>query len=118
MADSPTSSPEDKVGSDVASSFRKQVKVRFYRLLNYIVLFIFILLVNGGLLATDFILFSMVEWFLHNDVQKYPFLETWFNYVKIALAFLVLLAAVVHGILSMISQVRLDWMISRELERE
>lgn len=118
MAESPAPSPEDKAGSDVASIFRKQVKVRFYRLLNYIALFLFILLVNGGLLATDFILFSMVEWFLHNDVQKYPLLAMWFDYVKIALAFLVLLAAVVHGILSLVTQVRIDWKISRELERQ
>jgi hypothetical protein len=118
MAESPAPSPEDRAGSDVASSFRRQVRVRFYRLLNYIALFVFIVLVNGGLLSADFILFSMVEWFLHKDVQKYPLVAMWFDYAKIALAFLILLAAVIHGILSMITQIRIDLMTSRELEKQ
>lgn len=118
MAESPTPSPEERVGSDVASGFRRLITLRVYRLLNYFALFIFIVLVNGGLLGADFILISMVEWFLHNDIERYPLLATWFNYARITLAFLVLLAALIHGILSMITQVRIDWKISRELEKQ
>jgi hypothetical protein len=108
------------VGTDdpaITRVFRRQMKVRVYRLLNYFALFIFLILVNGGLLGTDYILFSMVDWVFHDDVQKYPVLAMWFDYVKIALAFFVLITVVVHGVLSMITQVRIDLMISRELDR-
>jgi hypothetical protein len=118
MTENPSPSSEDRPDSDTADIFRRQIRVRFYRLLNYFALFIFIILVNGGLLGTDFVLFSMVDWFLHKDIQKFPVLARWFDYVKISLGFLVSVAVVIHGILSFITQVRIDRMVSRELDKQ
>lgn len=90
------------------------VKDRFYRACNYFSIYAFIFIVYSGALLTDYLLFGFMQWLLRNDVQNYPIVETWFNYARIGLALLFIVAAVIHGVLSTYGQIRLDVELSKE----
>ena len=96
------------VRSNPKADIRYKVEQRLYRALNYISVFLFILLVYGGALITDYLLFKLIWVLLSDDIQKYSVVSQVFDFARIGLAFLFILSAIIHGIVSTYSQVRLD----------
>lgn len=96
----------------------KNVLYRFYRALDYLSIYAFILVVYGGALITDYLLFLLIWTLLKEDVEKYPIVAQGFDYARIGLALLFIAGAVIHGIISTISQIRLDYTLSQEGEKK
>lgn len=91
-----------------------RVRERFFRALDYLSLFAFILIVYGSAVICDYLLFYLMWFLLSDDVAKYPIVAQGFDYARIGLALLFITSAVVHGILSTVSQVQLDIKLARE----
>jgi hypothetical protein len=96
------------------ASFSREATTTFRSAAHYLLTYAFILVVYGGAVITDYLLFWLIALLLREDVAKYPFVATWFDRARIGLACLLILFAVVHGILSTISQVRMDWDVANE----
>ena len=96
--------------------FLNQIRRRYFRALDYLSIYAFIIIVYGGALITDYSLFLLVAWLLREDVQKYPAVALWFDYARTGLALLLITLAVVHGIISTFNQIKLDLALSREGE--
>lgn len=94
--------------------FKEKGEERFYRALNYLTIYLFIIVVYGGALVTDYLLFALMEWLLKVNVERYPVVALGFDYARIGLAALFIIAAVFHGIISTINQMKLDIQLSRE----
>ena len=50
----------------------------------------------------------LVEWILRADIDKFEVVRTWFERSKIGLAFLVMIGALVHALISTAQQIRWD----------
>lgn len=95
---------------------KQRVGSRIWRAVNYLSIYAFVTVVYGGAIITDYILFYLIETLIKDDVERYPFVEEWFNYAKVGLALLLIVSAIVHGILSTYSQVKLDLAFLKEDE--
>lgn len=93
---------------------RAKVEDRLYRALNYVSIFVFILIVYGGALITDYLLFQLMWALLSEEIQQYPVVEQAFSFARIGLALMFIAGAVIHGMLSTYSQVRLDISLMNE----
>ena len=102
--------------SKAEQRLKQEIVSRYFRALNYLSIYAFILVVYSGALATDYLLFLLVEWLLRDDVQRYSLVALWFDYARTGLALMLIVSAFVHGIISTYSQVKLDLMLSREGE--
>lgn len=111
----PTVSPAHISDSE---KIKQAISLRYYRGLNYISIYGFILVVYGGALLTDFALFQLMWVLFKDDVTKYQWIALGFDYVRIGLAGLFLINAIIHGIFSTISQIKLDLVLAKEDESE
>jgi hypothetical protein len=102
--------------TDIELETKRRLRQRFFRALNYLSLYAYIIVVWGGALLTDYLLLWLIAWLLREDIARYPIVALWFDYARISLAFLLIILAVVHGILSTISQIKMDWALSRRVE--
>ena len=112
--------PDDSTkakANDPKSKFYGEANGRVYRALNYISIYLFILVVYGGALITDYLLFELMSWLLSASIQSYPLVAAWFDYARIGLAFLFIVTAVFHGILSTYGQMKLDLLLAQEGEQ-
>lgn len=92
----------------------RNVAYRFYRALDYLSIYAFVLVVYGGALITDYLLFFLMWALLKEEVEKYPIVAQGFDYARIGLALLFIAGALIHGIISTISQIKLDYALSQE----
>jgi hypothetical protein len=53
---------------------------------------------------------------LREDIERHPFLAEWFDRLKIGLALLLMVFALVHGVISTYSQIKLDRRTSDEAD--
>jgi hypothetical protein len=86
---------------------------RLYPALNYVALYMFILIVYGGALLTDSLLFGLMWWLLGDDARD-PLVSQTFTYAKAGLSLLFIASAIIHGVLSTYSQIKLDWKLSQD----
>ena len=91
-----------------------QVRKRLFRALNYLTIYVFVIIVYGGALLTDYVLFELIAWLLADDVKEYALVAQWFDYARMGLALLLVVCAVTHGIISTVSQIRLDIALAKE----
>ena len=98
--------------------FYAKMEERIYRTANYISIYLYIIIVYGGALLTDYLLFTFMDWLLRVDVERYPVVALGFDYAKVGLALLFIIAAVVHGLISTWGQVKLDLALMRESESQ
>jgi hypothetical protein len=118
----PTTSPTDRgtfsggqtVMTDVEVVWRRIRKDRFLAALDYIALYIYIIVVYGGALLTDYFLFTLMWWMVREDADKYPLVSIGLDYAKIGLALLFITGAVIHGVISTYSQLKFDFKLSKE----
>ncbi|HEX6289644.1 MAG TPA: hypothetical protein VFZ66_10665 [Herpetosiphonaceae bacterium] len=99
---------------DDAQLLRQQIRGRYYRALNYLSIYLFIIVVYGSGLIVDYLLFSLMWWLLDEEVQRYYLVATGFDYARIGLAMLFIVSAIVHGSLSTYSQIQLDIALFKE----
>jgi hypothetical protein len=95
----------------------REIQGRYFRALNYLSIYAFIIIVYGGALLTDYTLFFLISWLLKEDIQKYSIVALWFDFARIGLALLLIILAVTHGIISTYTQIKLDIQLSREGEQ-
>ncbi len=93
---------------------RARIRKRFWRALDYISIYVFVLVVWGGVLIVDYALLLLIENILEEDIRRYPLVALWFDRAKIGLALLTVATAVFHGIISTIGQIRMDVATARE----
>jgi hypothetical protein len=102
-------------GHETASvELRKQIQIRFWRTLNYLSIFVFIIVIYSGFFLTEYILLREVAAFLAEDVREFSIIDIWFKNARIGLAFLMMLVAFVHGIIATYEQMKIDRAISSE----
>jgi uncharacterized Tic20 family protein len=106
----------DESKADPGVEFKQKARRRFYRALNYLTIYLFVLIVYGGAIVTDFALFQLILWLIAEDATKYPLVALWLDMARIILAILLVIFALVHGIFSTVQQFRMDWGMFREDE--
>lgn len=102
---------------DIKDRVRNKLRRRFYRSLDYLSSYAFLLIIYGGFLFTEHSLLSLVVWLLRNTtVAKCHIVAQFFEFAQIGLALLVVINALVHGIFSTISLIKIDLATSKEIE--
>lgn len=86
------------------------------RAIRYLGLYLYIIIVYGGLLLTDYSIFRLVAWLVRDEIAKHYGLALLFDYLNVGLAIFIMLGALVHGFLSLVTLIKLDYAVSRELE--
>ncbi len=86
------------------------------RAIRYLGLYLYIIVVYGGLLLTDYSIFRLVAWVIRDEIEKHHALALLFDYLNVGLALFIMLGALVHGLLSLVTLIKLDMALSRELE--
>ena len=71
---------------------------RLYRAFDYLTIYIFILVVYGGAVISDYLLFLLLWSLLGADIKQYSIVAIGFDYARIGLALLFISSAVIHGI--------------------
>lgn len=94
--------------------FKKRIVNRYYRAVDYLSIYAYVMVVYGGALFADYLLFELMWLLLAEEVQKYELVKLAFDYARIGLALLFLLCALVHGMLSTYSQLKLDLELVKE----
>lgn len=103
---------------DVKERVMRRIRDRYFRALNYVSIYVYVILVYGGALISDYFLFWLISRLLSEDIRQYPVIALWFNYVRIGLAWSLIVCAITHGFLSTYKQVKLDIALSREREEQ
>lgn len=96
----------------------RRVVSRYYRALDYLSIYAFILVVYGGAVVTDYLLFLLLWALLGEEVKLYPIVTAAFHYARIGLALLFIATAIIHGFISTTSQIKLDLKLAKEGEVE
>lgn len=91
---------------------------RLFRALNYLTIYVYILVVYGGAIVTDFAFFQIVQILIADDANRYPLVSLWLDFARVILALLLLIFAIIHAILSTLQQIRMDWSSLRKDEDE
>ncbi len=97
---------------------KQRLKDRFYRAIDYLSIYTFILVVYGGAVVTDYLLFLLLWSLLQDEVNKYPLVALGLDYARIGLALLFIASAVIHGAISTYSQIKLDIALAKEGENQ
>lgn len=95
---------------------KTRVIQRLYRAVDYLSIYTFICIVYGSSLIASSLLFQLIWFLLSEEVATYPTINLAFHYARIALALLSIVCAVIHGIISTYSQIKLDLRLAREDE--
>ena len=108
----------DEEHAALVAWYKQQRELRLERIKNYFSIYVFILVVYGGALITEYLLVSLMAQLLSDDVARYPIVSAGFDYARIGLALLAIALSVVHGILAVVSQVRMEIELLQEGEDE
>jgi mannitol-specific phosphotransferase system IIBC component len=101
-------------GSNEKNEFISKLNKRYYKALNYLSIYVYVIIVYGTGLIADYILFALIDMLIIEDTKKYPIVAVWFEHAKIGLALLFISCAVIHGVFSTIGQIKTDYTLSRE----
>ncbi len=99
------------------SQLLELLKMRFFRIINHLTIYVYILVVCGSAVVTDYLLLGLIERLLIVNVQRYPMVALWFDRAKIAIALLCILVAFVIGVFSTIYQIKTYMTASRESDQ-
>ena len=88
--------------------FLQQSKIRLYKGLSYLTLFIYVVFVSACAFLADYVLVVIIENIVARDISKYPMVSTAFDWFKIGSAFLVFIAAGIHSFFSAWSQIKFE----------
>ena len=99
-----------------AETLKKRVKQRLFRAIDYLSIFVFIVVVYSGAALADYLLFLLLWALLDDEVQRYPIVANALDYARIGLGLLFISSAVIHGVISTYSQIKLDMKLANEEE--
>ena len=100
--------------TDPKDIFIQKSKSRFFKGLDYLTLFIYVVVVSVCALLADYIIILAIEFTVASDISSYPIVSQAFDWFKIGSAFLVLIAAAVHAFFSAWSQIKFEIETARE----
>jgi hypothetical protein len=100
-------SPE-KPQSDLKQLFLKNLRIRLYKTLDYLTLFVYVVIVSVCALAADYIIVLAIKRTVSAAVTQYKVVSQAFDWFQIGSAFLVLVGATTHAFFSVYSQVRFE----------
>ena len=91
-----------------------RIRVRFFRALDYLSLFAFIIVVYGAAVVLDYAFFEGLVHLLKRSADESPFIASLLHYFKVGLALIAMGLGAVHaGHLA-----RSQWRLDRELSKE
>lgn len=93
---------------DPRRTWLQNVRIRFYRGLDYLTLFLYVVVVSVGALLADYLIVFAVERTVASAVAKYPVVALAFDWFQIGSAFLVMMGAATHAVFSAYSQFRFE----------
>lgn len=105
---SPSPSPEALI--------RQQMRLRFWRTLNYLSIFTSCLVVYGSAVVADYLLFLLIWALMGDTMTQHPIVVQAADFTQIGLALMALFGMLVHGVFSAWGQIQLDLKLSREGE--
>jgi len=100
--------------SDPKAIFLRNCRGRFYRGLDYLTLFVYVVIISISALLADYAIILVIELTVASDVSRYPIVSEAFKWFKIGSAFLVLVAAAVHAFFSAWSQIKFEAEVAAE----
>lgn len=80
------------------SAVMRRLHHRLWRAIDYLSIFIFILVVYVGAVITDYALFFVLWTLVSDDVKKYPLVAMALDYARIGLALLLIMSGTIHGL--------------------
>jgi hypothetical protein len=99
---------------DPREAFLKNLKSRFYRVLDYFSLFLYIVLISVGALLADSAIVFAIERTIASAIVKYPIVKQCFDWFQIGSAFLALFGALIHALFSAWSRIQFELETMRE----
>ena len=112
MSTKPPSNEHGLVKESTSSRLRELL----WHASNYLSIYIYILVIYGGALVTEYVLLALIEFLLGPDVEQYPIFASVFDYLRVGLGLLVAVMAVLHAVIITFNQVRRDMELSRKDE--
>jgi hypothetical protein len=113
----PKPKPRPRFGHDPDETRRvvfARIRVRFYRALDYLSIFAYIVVVYGAAVAADYVFFEGLVHLLKRSADESPFIALMLHYFKVGLALIAMGLGAVHAGHSAWSQ----WKLDRELSKE
>jgi len=106
----------DEPTADPGQVFRRHLRWRWFRALDYLSLFLYALVISTGALVVDYVLFLVIKLVVSDAVAGYPVVTVWFDWFQIGSAFLVFIVAFIHAIFSAYSQIRFEIETAKQQE--
>ncbi len=105
---------QEKVRRDPKDIFLDNFRLRLYKGLDYLVLFLYALVIALGAFVADYVLAMVLSWLLEPTVSKYTEVATLFDWFQIGSASLTLVVAFAIAFFSALSQVQFAYETSKE----
>lgn len=99
-------------------AIRHEIVNRFWRSLNYISISVCLLVVYSCYITADYLLFSLIFWFMGDSIAQEPLIARVVRYLQIGIALAGILAAITHCYYSTTGQIDLDRRFSKEDSNE
>lgn len=94
--------------NDPKGIFLQNAKNRFYLGLNYVTLFMYVVIVSTSALVADYIIVFAIKKTVASAVSQFPIVEQAFSWFQIGSAFMVLIGAATHACFSAYSQIKFE----------
>jgi hypothetical protein len=102
------------MATDPKDIFSQNLRTRFYKALDYLTLFVYVVVVSVGALVADYFIVYAIQLTVLPAVLKYPIVSQAFDWFQIGSAFLALIAAGIHAFFSVYSQVKFEVQTAKE----
>jgi hypothetical protein len=117
--DAPATGARDrpKAGMLTVAQYKDRLWRRLFRTLDYVSIAFSILMVYGAALVADYLLIYLIEYLFRDEIAESSFVASFFHAVRVGLALLTFILALIHGVRSAVEQYRLDSRLTREDEK-
>jgi hypothetical protein len=100
--------------ADIREEYLDRMHERFWRGLNILSVFLFVLILYLACIGVDFLIIRVVEYLLAQSVGDIEFMQWAFTNTRIGLGLMSIVATLVHGAISALNQIKLDWELFKE----
>jgi hypothetical protein len=104
----------EKALEEPKQQFLRNLRLRWYKALDYLALFGYVAVVSVSALVADYIIMLAIERTVSAAVAQYTIVSQAFGWFQIGSSFLVLIGAATHAIFSVYSQVRFEVEAAKE----
>lgn len=106
-----------KAGMLTEAQYRDRIRRRLFRTLDYASIALSMLCIYGSVLISDYLLMGLIGYLFRAEVEDSGYLALTFKGIRIGLALLAFVLAMIHGVRSGIEQYRLDAKLLKEDEK-